>query len=264
MKIYAFSFWVLGARDNSHLFIHTLLNQLSTVVLLHPAPFLPFILSGSFTCYFSLRIKAITWELSTSLPPLQNVCTFLVKGCLGFFESNTSSRSPNLSPCFPSDESHFFSWAHIFSCISNLPLSTSSVYRHIFLVPPLTCLPPQYPLITFSSLLYFLKKWCMLTTCLYLLTFYSLLTLGTMVFTPSALLRFSHPLLWKYEAVAQLFYLDTPLASAALLFADCLFLLPSSETSSFWGVLYVLFLISFNFGAVILCNHQSLTVDTQI
>lgn len=138
VKIYAFSFWVLGTCDNhlihTFLFIHFPTNylQLYSYTQHH---FYTFYTQWKFHLLFLFE-KIFAQELSTSLPPLQNVCAFSVKGCLGFSESKSSSCSPNLSPCLPSDQSDFLLLGTYISCIFNLPLSTSSVYRHIFLVPP--------------------------------------------------------------------------------------------------------------------------------
>lgn len=194
MKIHTLSLWVLRASDGH--FIHTFLFICFPSNCLHSTPFLPPIFSGSFHLSFlfgnqSYCTRVVSFSSSTS-----KCLRFSSKGGgLGFPESNTSTLSPNLSPCLPQDQSFFFSWAHVFSCIFNLPHSTSSVYRHIyfFLFPPYH----SFHLITFPSLPR------VLTTCFCLLTFYLRLAQWSGGAIPSTLLRFAHPLLEAYGAVAQ-------------------------------------------------------------
>lgn len=133
MKIHTLSLWVLRASDGH--FIHTFLFICFPSNCLHSTPFLPPIFSGSFHLSFlfgnqSYCTRVVSFSSSTS-----KCLRFSSKGGggLGFPESNTSTLSPNLSPCLPQDQSFFFSWAHVFSCIFNLPHSTSSVYRHIYI-----------------------------------------------------------------------------------------------------------------------------------
>lgn len=127
--------------------------------------------------------------------------TFSVKGCLGFSETNTSTRSPNLSPCLPEDQTCFLENMYFLAFLICPFPQAQSTDTFFFNSHPYLISHPSYHLITYSSLPHFLKKWCMLTTWLYFLSIHFSLT-ETMVPTPSSLLRFVHPLLGTYDALA--------------------------------------------------------------
>lgn len=114
-------------------------------------------------------------------------------------QRNTSTQSPNLSPCLLWGHSHFFSCAHIFSCIflfAPQSINISFFYSHPYLI-----LHPASIWLLSCHCHISWKSGALLSTCLYLLTCYSLITQWNYGFYSLHSPLICYSLLWTYGAI---------------------------------------------------------------
>lgn len=206
MKIYPFSLWSLRAFDNLFICIFLFLHFLTNCLQLYSYT------QHHFSLFFSVEVSSIIFFEN------QSHHTGIVNFSFFHFKMSTHFQQKSslvfLRVTFPHADLTYL----LVSPKTSLTCFLGHIYFLAFLIcsfpqaqsidiffysQPYPVPYPSYHLITFSSLPHFLKKWRMLTTCLYLFTSTHFSLTWTMVSTPSALLRFAHPHLWTYDTVAQ-------------------------------------------------------------